>query len=210
MGNKDESLDYELLSPYLVLRMLPELASNTLPNCIESGCSGKLLKPWELLEEGVYFFFRTILMLPTIRLGKERLFQNEPEGIVLVNREDNPFALIYECKARKYGYQMTSDEVLRYKNYIKRKREEIRHRHNLLLTHFVIVSSSFSGNIKERTEDIGGCGIVMSMLPATQLTSLYDTLRLYPPQEIRLLEIRRIFCSGVVTQDHLCTWTIID
>ena len=195
--------DYEVLSPYLLLRELPELASNRVPDQVLKACGGTPLEAWELLEEGVFFFFRQILMLQTIRLGANALFKQEPEGVVLVNRDYNPFAFIYECKARDDGYKMSADDALRYKNYIKKKRQEVRVRYNLPLTHFLIISSSFNGDIETRAADIGCEGIVLCLLSADYMKSLYDRIRTLPFPDIHLIELHRLFCRGIVTDSHI-------
>jgi hypothetical protein len=190
--------DYETLSPYLLLRTLPELASNRVPDNVREACGQTPLEAWRLLEEGVFFFFRQILMLEAIRLGASCLFKREPEGIVLVNREHNPFALIYECKARKHGYTMSSDDTLRYRDYITKKRQEVRARYNLRLTHFLIVSSSFSGDIEGRVTEIGYDGTILCLVPAAHITMICNKARSLPVAEIQLLELQRLFCRGLV------------
>lgn len=72
--------DYETLSPYLLLRTLPEIAGNRVPENVKEACGQTRLQAWRLLEEGVFFFFRQILFLETIRLGASCLFEHEPEG----------------------------------------------------------------------------------------------------------------------------------
>lgn len=195
--------DYETLSPYLLLRTLPEIAGNRVPENVKEACGQTRLQAWRLLEEGVFFFFRQILFLETIRLGASCLFEHEPEGIVLVNREDHPFALIYECKARKNGYAMSSDDTLRYKDYITRKRQEVRARYNLRLTHFLIVSAAFSGDIERRVTDIGFDGTILCLIPANCITAIWSAVHSFPVAEIQLLELHRLFCRGLVTDDHL-------
>ncbi len=200
------SADYEALSPYLLLRHLPQLACNRLPACIKRTLGSVDLKPWELLEEGVFFFFRTMLMLDTIRLGKECLFKREPEGIVLVNREHDPFALMYECKSRKDGYRMSSDDALRYKNYIRKKRQEVRLRYYTRLSHFVIVASSFEGDTDSRLSELECEGVVVCMITGEMLTRLYDLISDLPMADLQLLPLERMFCRGVVEESKLAAW----
>jgi hypothetical protein len=195
--------DYETLSPYLLLRTLPELASNRVPEGVRAACGDTPLEAWQLLEEGVFFFFRQVLMLHTIRLGGNCLFEREPEGIVLVNREHNPFAFIYECKARGNGYRLSSDDTLRYREYTKKKRQEIRAKYNLPLTHFLIVSSSFSGDIEERVDEIGFDGTVLCLVPAIHVTVISDRLKTLPFPEIQLLQLHRLFRRGVLAEQRI-------
>jgi len=186
--------DYEALSPYLILRALPSLAANVVPDDIANACGGICLPAWQLLEEGVFFFFSQMLMLETIRLGSGCLFEQEPEGIVLVDRDLHPFALLYECKARAKGYEISADDVLRYREYIRLKRHEIQVRYHLRLTHFVIVSSEFRGDYMKKVEDLGSDGTVICLATAWGLMHLYDEARKLDFPRLKLIDLHRIFC----------------
>ena len=190
--------DYEDVSPYLLLRELPELAANRIPGCLETYCERSGLRPWELLEESVFYFFRQVLMFETVRMGAQSLFRHEPEGVVLINRDPHPFALMYECKARTDPYTMSSDDVLRYKDYIRRQRREMKERQHLDLTHFVIVSSDFGGNVHERLHDLESEGVVTCMMPATQLRITCSIIRNFEFSDIQLFNLRQLFRRGVV------------
>jgi hypothetical protein len=194
---KQAAKDYAELSPYKLLRELPELASNSLPVCLEAYCSISGLQAWELLEEGVYYFFRQILMLETIRLGSNCLFRQEPEGVVLVGRDPDPFALLYECKARSEPYRMSSDDLLRYRRYIRQKRHEVRIKYHLNLTHFVIVAPEFAGNLDLRLAALDSEGVVTSLIPASTLRICALTMQQLSYSDIHLLEVRHIFVRGI-------------
>ena len=157
--------DYETISPYL-LRTLPTVASNKMPHGLRNYCVKAGFKPWNLLEEGVFFFFRQVLMLHTIKLGGNTLFKHEPEGIVLWDRCGSKNAFLYECKARKDGYALSSDDVLRYKDYVRIKRHDISVKYHLPLTHFVIVSSSFHGDIDKRLQELDVEGTCLTLASA--------------------------------------------
>ena len=195
--------EYERLSPYLLLRNLPQLALNQIPPALRTAWGEVPVEAWELLETAAFFFFRQVLMLETYRLGSACLFKSEPEGIVLVNRGHKPFALLYECKARSEGYKMSSDDLLRYQDYLKRKREQIQVRYHLPLTHFTIISSSFGGEIKTRVEEIIQSGFVLSLVPAVCLMSIYDQALSRDYTDVQLLNCHRLFHSGLV--DETCT-----
>lgn len=195
--------DYEDVSPYLLLRELPEIASNKIPTCMETYCERSGLKPWELLEESVFYFFRQILMLETVRMGAQSLFRHEPEGVALINRDPHPFAIMYECKARTDPYIMSSDDVLRYKDYIRRQRREIKERQHLDLTHFVIVSSDFASNVNDRLHDIESEGVVTCMIPAKQLRIACNIIRDLEFSDIQLFDLRQLFRRGVVNTQVL-------
>lgn len=197
--------DYEVLSPYLLLRKLPNLAENTVPPEIAAIGAAAQIPAWFHLEDGVAFFFRQILMLETHQLGKESRFEKEPEGIVLVDNVPDPFALMYECKARADRYSLSADDVRRYKEYIKVKKYQIRVRHRLDLTHFVIVTSSFSGDYETKVADIECQGIVLSLCPAIELTKYYDLLRYMDIPQLREVDLRDFFKTGLIPCDHCKT-----
>lgn len=194
--------DYEVLSPYLLLRKLADLAMNSVPPEIAEVGAAAQIPAWIHLEDGVAFFFRQILMLDTHQLGKESRFEKEPEGIVLVDNVPDPFALMYECKARGDSYSLSADDVRRYKDYIKTKKYQIRVRHRLELTHFVIVTSEFSGEYEAKVADIECQGIVVSLCPAEELTKYYDMLRYKDIPELRQVDIRAFFKTGLIPCDH--------
>lgn len=195
--------NYEELSPYLLLRTLKQLAQNQIPVEIQAITGRNTTKAWELLEEGTYFFFRQILMLETIRLGANSLFKHEPEGIVLVDRGPSPFALMYECKARSKGYRMSSDDTLRYKDYIKRKKHEIKVKYHLPLTHFLIISSDFTGDVDRRLKTLSHDGTVVCLCSATLMTSLYKAIALLTYPGIKLIEVDSLFGHGVFNQKNI-------
>jgi hypothetical protein len=156
------------------------------------------LKPWELLEESVFYFFRQVLMLEAIRMGAQSLFRHEPAGVVLINRDWRPFALMYECKARTDPYIMSSDDVLRYKDYLRRQRRKIKEKQHLDLTHLVIVSSDFGGNVHERLQDMESEGVVPCMISAAQLRVACHIIRHLEFSDIQLFDLRQLFRRGVV------------
>lgn len=194
---------YEELSPYSIIRSLDLLAFNNFSENIKNACGDIPIEPWQLLEEGAFYFFRQILMLKTIKLGENTLFEREPEGIVLINRGPCRCAILYECKTRKDGYRISSDDVLRYKSYIQTKREEIRVRHNLMLTNFVIISSEFMGEYEERIKEIEVDGITVSLLHAKTLTDLSDQAYELGYDDIQLLNIQKILNRGIVQNTPL-------
>jgi len=98
---------------------------------------------------------------------------------------------------------MTADDVLRYKKYIETKRHEISENHNLLLTHFLIVSSSFKGDFGKKIDEIGSDGIVVSLMPASELTYFSNMLQELEFPKLRLVELRRGFCHGLVSKQKL-------
>ena len=144
----------------------------------------------------MFYFFRQVLMLETIRLGADCLFKHEPEGIVLVNRDPEPFALMYECKARSAGYVMSSDDLLRYKDYIKHKRHQIKEKYHLNLSHFVIVSSCHRGDTAARIARIERDGVVPCFVCAEYMRLAYVMARVVEFPELQLLRLRDLFPRG--------------
>lgn len=189
--------DYAELSPYALLRDLPALAKNRVPPNLVPYCKASGLAAWQLLEEAVFYFFRQVLMLETIRLGADSLFKHEPEGIVLVNRDPEPFALMYECKARARSYLMSSDDILRYKDYIKRKKSEVKERHHLALTQFIVVSSGFRGDLNKRVSKIESEGVTPCFASAEYMRLAYVMIRSLDFPDLRLLDLRSLFPRGV-------------
>ncbi len=196
-------VDYSDVSPYMILREISALAENRIPSCLEGYCRKTGLAAWELLEEAVFYFFRQVLMLETLRFGARTLFEHEPEGLAFSTRTQPPFALMYECKSRVDPYRMTSDDVLRYCDYIRRKRHETRIRHHLELTRFLIVAPSFAGGLDERLRTIENEGIVVSLVPAALLGRACSCVREMEYSDIQLLEVDRCFARGLLTDEHV-------
>lgn len=197
------AVDYAEASPYMLLREISTLAGNQIPKSLQSYCDKTGLAAWELLEEAVFYFFRQLLMLETRRFGSASLFEHEPEGLAFSTRTEPQFALMYECKARTDPYRMTSDDVLRYCDYIRRKRHEVRVRHHLELTRFLIVAPSFVGDIDERVRTIENEGVVVSLVPAKALELACSCIREMDFADIQLLEVNRCFARGLLAETHL-------
>lgn len=195
--------DYAELSPYALLRDLPQLAANTVPTNLRQYCTVSGLKAWQLLEEAVFYFFRQVLMLDTLRMGAESLFKHEPEGIVLVNRTSDPFALMYECKSRKKPYVMSSDDVLRYRDYIRRKKTEVKERQHLDLSHFIIVAGGFGGNTQCRLSQLEAEGVIVCLVPADCIHRAYLLVRGLDYPDIVLLDHRKLFVRGLLCRESL-------
>lgn len=190
------AVDYETISPYSFLKSLPEIARNTVPHELREYCKLTGFEAWNLLEEGVFYFFRHIFMLHTIKLGSDTLFKHEPEGIVLWDRCGGQNAFLYECKSRADGYVISSDDLLRYRDYIKLKKHYIKFKHHLPLTHFLIVSSEFKGDIELRLKEIDLEGVILSLISADCLKLLYEEAKALEFDGLHLLDLSRLFCRG--------------
>jgi len=197
--------DYAELSPYALLRDLPCLAANMIPQPLEHYCTLSGLKAWQLLEEAIFYFFRQVLMLETLRMGGNSLFKHEPEGIVLANRAVNPFALMYECKSRRKPYVMSSDDVLRYRDYIRLKKAEVKERHHLDLTHFIIVSGGFGGRTGPRLAQLDAEAVTVCLAPAEHMRRACLLVRRLEYPDVVLLNHRRLFVRGLMCDDSLAS-----
>ena len=124
---------------------------------------------------------------------------------MLIDGHPTNFALIYECKSREHGYAMSSDDVLRYKEYVKSKKHEIRVKYHLALTHFVIVSSLFHGDFKSKIEEISADGTIVCLLPASELVSFYEKASGMDVAGLQLIDYSRVFCTGLFSSFHLKT-----
>src|SRR2546426_8973228 len=110
--------------PYpLLIRSLPEVFRGRIPQRIVAATKPWKPQPWELAEEGVHWLFRYHLALPSEKLGSNRLFEHEPEGLVGGLGPEENRIMIYECKSRKEPYRMLHDDLLRYQDYIREKRK---------------------------------------------------------------------------------------
>jgi hypothetical protein len=208
MPNRGKA-EYAEISPYRLLREAPALAQNRIPKSLSAYCRVSGMRAWELLEEAVFFFFRQVLMLETRRMGDQCLFVQEPEGVVIVGRDPQPFALLYECKSRKSAYKMSADDTLRYREYFKTQRHRLRHRHHVELTHFVIVAPEFSGNLNARIDHLQDHGFTVSLVSASLLQKAARLIAEMEVPDIHLLDLRRLFSRGLGGDDslHACFCT---
>jgi hypothetical protein len=196
--SKSAGPDYETVSPYAFVKTLPTCAQNEIPSELGNYCSKANYKAWNILEEGVFSLFRHVFLLQTIKLGGKTLFKHEPEGIVLWDRCGTKNAFLYECKARKAGYSISSDDVLRYKDYVGSKKHFVSVKYHLPLSHFIIVSSEFHGDIEARLKEFDTVGITLSLVEADQLAYLYETTKGFDYEDFHLLNLPKIFCRGKV------------
>ncbi len=108
--------------------------------------------------------------------------------------------MLYECKAQRAGYRMSSDDELRYRNYMAEKRHEVQTLRNVPVSHFIIVAASFHGETEQRLRNLETEGIVVTLAPAAVLTDLYELLlEEFDKPERRLVDERNLFTSGELT-----------
>ena len=133
--------------------------------------NGEQIPAWNLFEEAVCAAFKHCIGYHVRQLGKEMLFQEEPEGVAIIGSSKKAF--LYECKSAKSVYTMTIDHKRAYVDYIERKKKEIDVLDNAELRYFVIVGPKFGGNIKKRRKQIyQETGILVVYLKAEILASI--------------------------------------
>jgi hypothetical protein len=163
---------YDVIGPPALVKSLPEIALQKIPDGMREAVEKLHLKPWQVFEQAVYSTFHYCYNLSVKELGEDALFEHEPEGLAIVEGLPST-AFIYECKSAGKSYIMTSDHELRYGDYIvdKKKKTELLERSEL--KYFVIVAPEFSGDIEERRERIfKKTQVLVVFMPA-------DVLRLF-------------------------------
>jgi hypothetical protein len=98
---------------------------------------------------------------------------------------------------------MTSDDVLRYREYIGRQRYRVKQTHHVELTHFVIVASGFRGSTTERIRQLQQDGVVPSLVCADLIASARRMIHKLDYPDVQLVDLRRFFCGGVIGQAAL-------
>jgi hypothetical protein len=194
---------YDVVGPVLLASALPEVSLQRIPKEMEEYVEKIGLKPWQVLEDIVFSIFNYCFSYPTEKLGGERLFEHEPEGIVVIGDMDR-FAIMYECKSAEKEYTMSSDHGLRYRDYIHKKSNSIRVLRAAGLRYFVIVAPGFGGDIKERREKIFRDTQVLTIfMPAIVLAKLGLWACKLPNDIKKLIELESIFKleESIVTMD---------
>ena len=195
--------DPQYVSPFLMIDSIPALARNETPAPLLQQLAGIQMDAWRLLEEAVFFGFRSVLGRSTTMLGADRLFEHEPEGVVLEENVPEPCAMLYECKARSGAYLMSSDDVLRYKDYIRRKRVIVQTLYKLPLRHFVIIAPSFDGDTDRRVNEIAKEGVTLSLITGDDLRYLLRTASDMTREHVALIDLREILSAGVAQRQRI-------
>lgn len=143
----------DVFSAPILAKNLSEIAMQRMPKQIERTATDLGLKPWQVFEQAVFSIFHYCFSFTVRKYGEDSLFEHEPEGVAITNN-DPASAFIYECKSSGKSYKMTAQDELTYKDYIKRKKEEISVLDRAHLKYFVIISPDFAGDIMTRREEI--------------------------------------------------------
>lgn len=185
---------YDIVGAPLLAAELPRIAQQAIPKEMREDVERLELEPWQVFEQAVFSIFHYCFSYTTYKLGEECLFEHEPEGIVIVSKQKECFAFMYECKSAKKSYTMTSDQELRYKDYIEKKIDAIHNLHAATLKYFVIIAPKFSGDIGERREKIfRDTQVLPIFIPASILSSLGKWACKLPSHIKRLIDLKPIF-----------------
>lgn len=155
----------EAVSPKRLVKALPDLAGQVIPSDIARAINDPNRKAWEVFEDAVHAAFRFCFDYNVRKLGKESLFQSEPEGVVTTSGlPTDRFAFIYDCKSSRDKYVVTSQDQSKYIEYILDKKSQVLSIEKCELKYFVIVGSRFGGDMQQRRQNI---------LEKTQVVTVY-------------------------------------
>jgi len=192
-GEPSETLALEDFGAPALSKYLEELSKQEIPDVMKKTAEKLDLQAWQIFEHATYSIFQFCFGYTVQKLGSEKLFEHEPEGVVLV-QDHVGFSFIYECKTARESYHMTSDHGIRYCDYIEKKKPYVKYLYNCELQYYVIIAPSFSGNIRERREQIHQRTNVLAVfLPSRLLSELAIWACALPSQVKRLLDLREIF-----------------
>lgn len=166
----------EVVAPPSLVDSLPELALQKIPMTIQSALKaanpGVEIPAWEIFEEAVYSAFLSCFGYNVRKLGKDALFEEEPEGVVTL-RDHKRTAFLYECKSAQAKYHMTADDKTKYIEYIDKKKLEVRAKDKAELRYFVLVGPDFRGDKENRRDEIHHkTGVLLIYLKASMLKML--------------------------------------
>jgi len=187
---------YSLVGAPALVKALPDIALQKIPNWMCDGVEKLKLKPWQVFEQAVYSAFHYCFNLTVKKLGEDSLFEHEPEGLAVAEGFPS-IAFIYECKSAAKSYTMTSDHELRYIDYIldKKRKAEVLERSEL--KYFVIVAPDFSGEIIERRERISKKTQVLVIFMRAEILRLFSEWACPLQSNLkRLVDFRDVFMLG--------------
>ena len=175
---------------------LPELALQKIPDDITASMKAMNaadMPAWEIFEEATYASFQFCLGYTTDKLGKEARFEDEPEGIVVVEGQ-NRFGFLYDCKSAATKYNMSKDNERAYVDYINAKKPQLTAIHGVELRYFVIIAPKFGGDMMERKRSIQQkTGVFLVYLEASHLKILAQWAF-----KINKVKIRQLIDVGVI------------
>lgn len=158
------------LPSYLVLKPeFKDIVTASGKNEVPTGLSGVADT---IFEEYVHAGLQFLLPARVIKYGQDRLFEPLPDGIVL---GENGFNLIYDAKAAKDGYAVSSTTIRQCKDYV----EQFGRRYGGSvgrISAFLVVSGSFQASKKvmqSRSDELRAeCGVGLCFLTAQDLADI--------------------------------------
>ena len=193
----------DLVSPSKLIKELPTFAQQEIPKDIQRIIGDQNIEAWQLLEDAVYCTFFYGLGCGVRQLGKEALFKNEPEGVVITG-SPGQFALLYDCKSSSGKYKMTADDERTYVGYITKKKKEVAGLDRCELKYFVIISPDFAGDISKRGfEILKATQVLLVLIRAEVLKKLGLWSYRIPPELKPLIELPDIFKETVVSSESV-------
>jgi hypothetical protein len=184
---------YDVFSAPMLARNLQDIALQIIPKDISSTVDELGLRPWQVFEQAVFSIFHYCFNFTVRKYGEDSLFEHEPEGVVIAHGNP-PYAFIYECKSAKQSYRMTAQDELTYKDYIKKKTDEISALEKVDLKYFVILSPNFAGDIDRRRESIFSETQVLPIFMPANILSIFGLWACGLPNDVKILiDLRNFF-----------------
>lgn len=158
---------------YLVLQpKFAEILRTSAKNKVPKGCTGKADT---IFEDYVHAGLQFILPAKVIQYGQERNFEALPDGIAL----SGSFNLIYDAKAAQDGYDVNSNSIRQFGNYVDTFHQ--RYSATVGRVHsFLVVSGDFQGGdraMENRREELQGeYGVPLCFLKAQDLADIVSIL----------------------------------
>ena len=202
-AKKDYENVKDLVSASKLIKELPTFAKQEIPADIQRIIGDQKLEAWQLLEDAVYCAFHHGLGCEVRQLGKEALFKNEPEGVV-ITAGHSQFALLYDCKSSSNKYKMSADDERAYIEYIRKKKNEVASLDRCELKYFLIISPDFAGDFGLRRSSIlKKTQVILVLIKADLLRKLSLWSYVIPYEIKKLIELQDIFEEAIVTNETI-------
>lgn len=199
LANKVPQSVLQSISPYALAYHIPDLASGRVPSELVKFN----LSSWRLLEDAVWGVFNMIFGYQVVKLGREALFKEEPDGVIMVKNSDT-YAILYECKSRSKSYALGPDDLHKYVAYVTQNKADVRNIHNVELKFFIIVSSRFSGRITGKLKRITNeTGVTTAFLEAENLRELALKAWELQPNIRKMIDLKNIISVGLVEKKEI-------
>lgn len=187
----------EVVAPTRLINGMSDFAQQKIPSDILTALNAAMpdnkIQAWEIFEEAVCAAFKYCLGCEVRQLGKERRFQNEPEGVGIIDGQ-NRRAFLYECKSSKSAYKMSLDDVRIYVDYIQSKKKIISVTDNADLRYFIIIAPQFAGDKENRRNEIHHkTGVLTAYIKSDTLKRLAKWACTVDEKHRKLIDISEIF-----------------